>query len=242
MAERVNLVSLVWSLREKLSALSAQNELLQKQRTELAGRLRDLEVRKCNCNFEKSAGLAHLSSVLSVYVVLALLCWIRQRNYSRALALEVLRLESQREREEEEEEFRLPRPIDIEEVAETQLESTEDREELFLPQQLLPAGQQSNEGSFGYLSPIEASPVPGGQILVDISVLYKIQQLRKQLESYQFLIQHRDSARSQNRVQRSRSMIQSPKKDTPPQPDYLKHRRTNSRVLRSSIGSIEAPS
>ena len=83
--EETHLRSLVWTLREKIVALSEQNETLIKQKTEVAQRLRKMEA--TNKQQEKELRMfKYLAVSFSFHLVVAILFWVKQRRYSRALA------------------------------------------------------------------------------------------------------------------------------------------------------------
>ena len=65
-------------------------------------------------------------------------------------------------------------------------------------------------------------------LVVDYSVLAKVQQLRMQLEDFQAILKLNESMKWKSPKPTPHTAIKK-------QPDYMKHRRTNSRKLRSSL-------
>lgn len=257
--EKKKLVSLVWGLREQLEKVTEQNELLQKQRVQLGIRVQKMET---TLNYYTNSR-KKVITLLSSYLFLFIICWIRQRKYNKALAHEIVNhtcdntdiIEDEDDDDDQSNSDENEIELDTHEDEHGDNNKNNSKHEpisISIDDQPTPdllnmkvdlSGSDERrtksveiaELTENIINRFETeptlSPSQEGQIIVQSSVLAKVQQLRMQLEDFQAILKLNENPFT------SRSPAPSPKKMKQPnrKPDYMKHRRTNSSNIRKSL-------
>lgn len=242
-------MSLVWQLREKLDAVAAHNRVLQQQRAGLQARVLEME-RMLIARNESVVACRRRNEVLGSYLVLFILCWIHQRQKNRVLVAEVRR---NWEKEVDDKNYLVTGESlgdkndskGEKEAIEIELEGKKFQSSYV---EGVKAGKHDEKSSISLVEDISSMEEAiyeqmnlqdsaygedndqRATIEVDISVLSKVQMLRRQLEDFRAILKLNETSRgsvSPKSPHRNRSNTA--------QPEYLKHRRTNSRQMRHSL-------